>query len=81
MTDSGGVQEEACILKVPCFTLRDNTERPETVAVGANEIVGEDGRGLTKEMYVAMTKEPDWEQPFGYGDSAQQICDLLEGRE
>lgn len=81
MTDSGGVQEEACILKVPCFTLRDNTERPETVEVGANIIVGEDGSGLTREAYVAMTKEPDWRHPFGYGDTAQQICDLLEARE
>src|SRR5699024_2750535 len=37
-TDSGGVQEEACILGTPCVTLRDNTERPETVSVGANRV-------------------------------------------
>ena len=40
LTDSGGLQEEACCLRVPCVTLRDNTERPESVAVGANVLAG-----------------------------------------
>ena len=42
ITDSGGITEEATVMKVPCLTLRDTTERPETVAVGTNELIGTD---------------------------------------
>ena len=42
LTDSGGIQEETTILKVPCLTLRENTERPVTVEVGCNQLVGTD---------------------------------------
>lgn len=42
ITDSGGITEEATVLGVPCLTLRDNTERPETVTVGTNELIGTD---------------------------------------
>lgn len=47
LTDSGGIQEETTILGVPCFTLRDNTERPITITQGTNTLVGADGRGLS----------------------------------
>lgn len=46
LTDSGGIQEETTILGVPCFTLRDNTERPVTIAEGTNTLVGADARDL-----------------------------------
>ncbi|MEP0843583.1 MAG: UDP-N-acetylglucosamine 2-epimerase, partial [Phycisphaerae bacterium] len=48
LTDSGGIQEETTVLGVPCFTLRDNTERPVTVAEGTNTLVGSDGRDLAE---------------------------------
>ena len=46
VTDSGGIQEETTYLKVPCLTLRNNTERPVTVTMGTNVLVGQDGARL-----------------------------------
>lgn len=46
ITDSGGVTEETTIMQVPCMTLRNNTERPETVALGTNELIGTDPKNL-----------------------------------
>jgi len=42
LTDSGGITEETTVMGVPCFTLRDNTERPETIEIGTNELIGTD---------------------------------------
>lgn len=42
ITDSGGITEEATVMGVPCMTLRDTTERPETIAIGTNELIGTD---------------------------------------
>lgn len=83
MTDSGGIQEETCILKTPCMTLRDNTERPETVEVGANQIVGtqkEDVVHTFLELEKSIGTNNNWENPFGDGQTSSRIIEAcLEG--
>jgi UDP-N-acetylglucosamine 2-epimerase (non-hydrolysing) len=46
ITDSGGITEETTVMRVPCITLRNNTERPETVTIGTNELIGTDPKNL-----------------------------------
>lgn len=77
LTDSGGVQEEACILGVPCVTLRDNTERPETVEVGANVVAGTDPDDIVLKTEKMLEISCGWENPFGDGDAAIKIVDVL----
>lgn len=73
MTDSGGIQEEACILGVPCVTLRDNTERPETVRAGSNMVAGTEPKKILRCAGIMMGRDRDWKNPFGRGDSAEKI--------
>lgn len=54
ITDSGGITEETTVLGVPCLTLRDNTERPETVTVGTNELIGTDPAKLAPALERLM---------------------------
>lgn len=54
ITDSGGITEETTVLGVPCLTLRDNTERPETVAIGTNELIGTDSAKLPPALSRVM---------------------------
>jgi len=76
LTDSGGIQEEACILKVPCITLRKNTERPETVDVGASVLVGSDAKKLEHAVTHVASLTPSWKNPFGDGYSAERMIDI-----
>lgn len=76
-TDSGGVQEEACILGTPCVTLRDNTERPETVDVGANRIIGVEPDAIAAGAREALDAGTDWTNPFGDGHAADRILDIV----
>lgn len=76
-TDSGGVQEESCILGVPCVTLRENTERPETLDVGSNVLAGTDPETIHERGTEMLGREPTWENPFGDGDAAQRIVDVI----
>lgn len=78
LTDSGGLQEEACALGVPCVTLRDTTERPETVDVGANIVAGVDPEDISKAASRMMKRRSGWKNPFGKGDSARKILGILK---
>ncbi len=48
LTDSGGIQEETTFLRIPCLTMRDNTERPSTIRIGTNQLVGRDQKSILK---------------------------------
>jgi len=78
LTDSGGVQEEACILSVPCVTLRDSTERPETLEVGSNILVRTDSNKILEVVKLILDKENNWENPFGDGKTGKRIVEILK---
>jgi UDP-N-acetylglucosamine 2-epimerase (non-hydrolysing) len=80
ITDSGGIQEETTYLGVPCLTLRMNTERPITVTLGTNILVGEDKNRLTEELKTILdgkakkgTVPPLWD-----GHAGDRIADILQ---
>lgn len=80
ITDSGGVQEETSYLGTPCLTLRQNTERPVTVAIGTNTLVGENPDDLTPLIddilngrYKTGAVPPLWD-----GQAAERIADVIE---
>jgi len=77
LTDSGGVQEEGCILGTPCVTLRDNTERPETVDVGANVVAGSQPSKILAAAMEMMGREAGWVQPFGDGRAGKKIVEVI----
>jgi UDP-N-acetylglucosamine 2-epimerase (non-hydrolysing) len=77
LTDSGGLQEEACVLGVPCVTMRDNTERPESVDVGANRLAGADAACIAEAAVAMVSVSRTWKQPFGDGHAAEHILDSL----
>lgn len=79
LTDSGGLQEEAVVLGVPCITLRHNTERPITVAVGANKVVGNKSNIIIDSVNEILTgNKKVFNQPDKWdGAAAKRIVDIL----
>jgi UDP-N-acetylglucosamine 2-epimerase (non-hydrolysing) len=78
MTDSGGVQEETTVLNVPCLTLRQNTERPVTVAEGTNVLVGNDPIRIVSEALAVLEGKgrPGRVPEFWDGRAAQRIAHI-----
>lgn len=77
LTDSGGVQEETCILGVPCVTLRDNTERPETINVGSNILVGANAEKILGGAKSMLSRGNGWKNPFGDGQTGKYIINSI----
>ncbi len=66
LSDSGTVQEECCIFHVPNVTLRDVTERPETIECGSNILSGADHDAILRAVQCVLSQEPDWDVPDEY---------------
>ena len=79
VTDSGGITEETTVMGVPCLTLRDNTERPETITMGTNELVGTDPKKL--KPYLDKLMAGDWKHggqiPLWDGKTSSRIVNAL----
>jgi UDP-N-acetylglucosamine 2-epimerase (non-hydrolysing) len=81
LTDSGGIQEETTFLGVPCFTLRDNTERPVTVRAGTNTLLGLHPERIREipELLRATGRQSPHPPDKWDGQAAQRIADVLAG--
>lgn len=80
LTDSGGIQEETTILRVPCVTLRENTERPVTITHGTNRLGGTTPEGIRDAIAAALATDPAGSSPppLWDGRAAERIAEILE---
>ena len=79
VTDSGGITEETTVMGVPCITLRDNTERPETCTIGTNRLIGTNPNAIKPALDALFAGE--WQQgaipPLWDGHTAERIVEIL----
>ena len=80
ITDSGGIQEETTVLKIPCITIRENTERPITITEGTNELIGQDMVKLREFSEKAINNQwKDSKIPALWdGNTSRRVVDVLE---
>jgi len=83
LTDSGGIQEETTYLGIPCLTLRENTERPVTVEMGTNTLIGQDADQLRLQFNRILDGDRSWDHrppggiPLWDGHAAKRIAQVL----
>jgi UDP-N-acetylglucosamine 2-epimerase (non-hydrolysing) len=79
LTDSGGIQEETTFLGIPCFTLRDNTERPVTVELGTNVLLGLDPQRIAElpELIAAARTRDANVPPYWDGRASERVAGVL----
>jgi UDP-N-acetylglucosamine 2-epimerase (non-hydrolysing) len=82
LTDSGGIQEETTFLGVPCFTLRDNTERPVTIRAGTNTLLGLDPAAISTipAALAARGDESSEPPPLWDGHAAERLAEVVASR-
>ena len=80
LTDSGGIQEETTILQVPCLTLRPNTERPVTISLGTNRLVGDNPGDIKAAMAETLEKGSPggMSPPFWDGQASVRLVDIIQ---
>ena len=78
ITDSGGLQEEACILNTPCVTIRKNTERPETLKIKSNLLTGYNKRKIRLGILEMINKKIIWKQPYGNNVSKKIVSIIFK---
>lgn len=78
MTDSGTVQEEGCIFRVPCVTMRISTERQETVEVGSNVVAGLDSKRIFDSVKKMIDTAKEWANPYPVGATRKIVDTALE---
>jgi len=77
VTDSGTVQEDACIFKVPCVTMRISTERSETIEVGSSIAAGVNSDHIIDAVDKMVNKKPNWKNPYGKPDFSKKMVEVL----
>ena len=77
LTDSGGLQEESCFFHVPCVTLRESTERPETLEIGANVLAGTDPTRVASAVRRQLDAPREWSNPYGDGTTSSRIARIV----
>jgi len=79
ITDSGGITEETTVMNIPCMTLRDNTERPETITIGTNELIGTNPKAIKpvlERLFEGKWKKSSIPEKWD-GNAAERIIDII----